>query len=335
MSTTETQIRLAKRVAGLPGDDAWSTTHDAVIEPAEGEISVAVDYISLDPAMRGWMNEGRSYIEPVELGAVMRAGGVGKIVASAADGFSAGDYVVGMTGTQTHYTGPTTDFMKVDPELAPLPHYLGTLGMTGMTAYFGLLDVGKPQEGETVLVSAAAGAVGSITGQIAKIKGCRAVGLAGGAEKCRFVIDELGFDDCIDYKNEDVGKAVRRTCPDRVDVYFDNVGGGILEAALQNLNTKGRIVLCGAISQYNATDIGSSTGPRNYMNLLVSRGTMEGFVVFDYAARYREAMAAMASWMNAGKLRSKEHVVEGIESFPAALRMLFAGENTGKLMIKV
>ncbi|MGI9287291.1 MAG: NADP-dependent oxidoreductase [Pseudomonadales bacterium] len=335
MSTTETQIRLAKRVAGLPGDDAWSTTHDPAPEPAQSEISVAVEYVSLDPAMRGWMNEGRSYIPPVELDAVMRAGGVGKVVASAADGFSAGDYVMGMTGAQTHYTGPTEGFMKIDPEIAPLSQFLGVLGMTGMTAYFGLLDVGKPKEGETVLVSAAAGAVGTVTGQIAKIKGCRAVGLAGGAEKCRFVIDQLGFDDCIDYKNEDVAKGIRRTCPDRVDVYFDNVGGGILEGALQNLNTKGRIVLCGAISQYNATDISSFTGPRNYMNLLVSRGTMEGFVVFDYASRYAEAMAEMAGWMTAGRLHSKEHVVEGIESFPAALRMLFAGENTGKLLIKV
>jgi NADPH-dependent curcumin reductase CurA len=333
--TEATQVRLAQRVKGLPGDEAWQISKDPTGEPADGEIQVAVEYISLDPAMRGWMNEGRSYIEPVALGAVMRAGGIGKVLASRADGFTAGDYVLGSLGAQTIYTGPVTGLLKVDPTLAPLPRYLGALGMTGMTAYFGLLDVGKPKEGETVVISAAAGAVGSIAGQIAKIKGCRVLGLAGGPEKCRFVVEELGFDACIDYKGQDVSKAVREACPSRVDVYFDNVGGDILEAALQNLNMKGRIVLCGAISQYNASDIGSFTGPRNYMSLLVNRGTMEGFVVFDYEAEYPRAMAEMAGWMQEGKLQGKEHIVEGIETFPSALRMLFSGENLGKLMIRV
>lgn len=222
--------------------------------------------------------------------------------------------------------------MKIDPKAAPLPKYLSALGMVGMTAYFGLLDTGQPKPGETVVVSAAAGAVGSLVGQIAKIQNCRAVGIAGGAAKCRYVIDDLGFDAAIDYKSEDVRASLRKHCPDGVHVYFDNVGGTILEAALANLARGARIVICGAISQYNS---GPMTGPRNYMSLLVNRASMKGMLSFDYADRFTQAGAQMAAWMAAGKLKSREHVVEGLATFPETLLKLFTGENEGKLILKV
>jgi hypothetical protein len=224
--------------------------------------------------------------------------------------------------------------IKIDPDLAPLPVYLGTLGMPGMTAYFGLLDIGKPQEGETVVVSAAAGAVGSVVGQIAKIKGCRVVGIAGGEEKCRHIVEELGFDAAVDYKSDNVLRALREQCPQGIDVYFDNVGGEILDAALACLARGARIPLCGAISQYNATE--GMRGPANYMSLLVNRGTMTGFLVFDFADRYAEAAAEMAGWMREGRLKSHEDVATGgVEKFPETLLRLFRGENLGKLVLEV
>jgi NADPH-dependent curcumin reductase len=224
--------------------------------------------------------------------------------------------------------------IKIDPDLAPLPVYLGTLGMPGMTAYFGLLDIGKPQEGETVVVSAAAGAVGSVVGQIAKIKGCRVVGIAGGEEKCRHIVEELGFDAAVDYKSENVLRALREQCPQGIDVYFDNVGGEILDAALACLARGARIPLCGAISQYNATE--GMRGPANYMSLLVNRGTMTGFLVFDFADRYAEAAQEMAGWMQEGRLKSFEDVAPGgVQQFPETLLRLFRGENLGKLVLEV
>jgi hypothetical protein len=243
-----------------------------------------------------------------------------------------------MTGVQDYFIAKANELRKVDPKLAPLPRYLGALGMPGMTAYFGLLDVGQPQAGETVLVSGAAGAVGSLVGQIAKLKGCRVVGIAGGADKCRYLVDELGFDAAIDYKQqlpvlENTYKALKERCPDGVDVYFDNVGGDILDAALLNLALRARIVICGAISQYNAT--GAAQGPKFYMSLLVHRAMMKGFLVFDYAARYGEAMQEMAAWLAAGQLKAREDIIEGLETFPETLLKLFTGENFGKLMIKV
>jgi NADPH-dependent curcumin reductase len=222
---------------------------------------------------------------------------------------------------------------KLDARMVPLPKYLSVLGMTGMTAYFGLLDTGQPKPGETVVVSAAAGAVGAVVGQIAKIKGCRAVGIAGGAEKCRYIVQDLGFDAAIDYKSEDVKKSLRKHCPEGLNVYFDNVGGTILEAALANLARGARIVVCGAISQYCNT--GPVAGPSNYMSLLVNRATMKGMLVFDYADRYAQAGAEMAGWMAAGKLKSREDIVEGLATFPETLLKLFKSENTGKLMLKV
>ena len=294
---------------------------------------VKLRYISLDPAMRGWMNEGRSYVRPVELGHVMRAAGVGEVIESRNEAFPTGAYVVGTFGVQEYAVSDGTAVYRVDPNLAPPPKFLSVLGLTGLTAYFGLLDIGRPEPGQTVVVSAACGAVGQIVGQIAKIKGCRAVGIAGGPEKCRYVVDELGFDAAVDYKREDVRDALRTHCPDRIDVYFDNVGGEILDTALTLLARHARIVLCGAISQYNET--GPRHGPANYMALLVDRARMEGFLVFDFFSRYPEAIGDMAGWMAEGRLRSREDIVSGIETFPDALLRLFRGENFGKLMLEV
>jgi hypothetical protein len=333
MNLTNHQFRLAARPVGLPKREDWSYTEEPVREPADGELLVKVLYLSLDPAMRGWMNEGKSYIAPVGIGEVMRAGAVGKVIASKHPGFAVGDFVSGGFGVQEYALSNGKGVIKVDTRFAALPVYLGTLGMPGMTAYFGLLDIGKPKEGETVVVSGAAGAVGTVVGQIARLKGCRVVGIAGGADKCKYIVDELGFDAAIDYKSEDVKKALRTHCPKGVDVYFDNVGGDILDAALTQLAFRARIVICGAISQYNNTT--AVKGPSNYLSLLVNRASMTGMVVFDYADRYGEAAREMAGWMAAGKLKSREDIVEGFQTFPETLLKLFKGENTGKLVLKV
>ena len=328
-----TQIKLAKRVVGLPDHSVWDVQENPTPEPNEGEVLVKVHYISLDPAMRGWINNVRSYIPPVQIGEVMRAGTVGEVIESKHPTYKVGDYLYGTGGVQQYIATDGKGWHPVDPRIAPLPMYLGTLGMPGFTAYFGLLDVGKPQAGETVLVSGAAGAVGSIVGQIAKIKGCRVVGIAGGADKCKYLVDELGYDAAIDYKNESVRKGIKEHCPNGIDVYFDNVGGEILDTALTRLARGARIVICGAISQYNSDS--GYTGPSNYMSLLVSRARMEGFVVFDYAKRYGEAAHEMGAWLAQGKLKSREHVVEGIEKFHETFLRLFSGEKLGKLVLKV
>ncbi len=332
-ATTNRQFRLAARPVGMPKRSDWELTTEPVPEPGEGQVLVQVLYLSLDPAMRGWMNEGRSYIPPVGIGEVMRAMGAGRVLKSRYAGIAGGDYVTGVFGVQEYAAIDGAKVTKVDPTTVPLPVYVSVLGATGMTAYFGLLDVGKPEPGQTVVVSGAAGAVGSIVGQIAKIEGCRAVGIAGGAEKCKFIVDELGFDAAIDYKSENVAKALRAHCPKGIDVYFDNVGGEILDACLVNLARRARVVLCGAISQYNATT--AVQGPKNYMMLLVTRSRMEGFVVFDYADRYAEGARRLAQWLKEGRLKSNEHIVKGFETFPETLLKLFAGENTGKLILEV
>jgi hypothetical protein len=333
MNLINHQFRLAARPVGMPKREDWNYTEEPVREPADGELLVKVLYISLDPAMRGWMNEGKSYIAPVGIGEVMRAGAVGKVIASKHPGFAVGDFVSGGFGVQEYAVSNGKGVIKVDTRFAALPVYLGTLGMPGMTAYFGLLDSGKPKEGETVVVSGAAGAVGTVVGQIAKLKGCRVVGIAGGADKCKYIVDELGFDAAIDYKSEDVKKALRTHCPKGVDVYFDNVGGDILDAVLTQLALRARIVICGAISQYNNTT--AVKGPSNYLSLLVNRASMTGMLVFDYVDRYGEAAREMAGWMAAGKLKSREDIVEGFQTFPDTLLKLFKGENTGKLVLKV
>jgi NADPH-dependent curcumin reductase len=326
-------FRLASRPIGLPTRENWELTEEPLREPGEGEAVVKVLYISLDPAMRGWMSDMPSYIPPVGIGDVMRALAVGKVVDSRHEGFEPGDYVSGLLGVQEFAVVDARGLNKVDPSLAPLPVYLSALGMPGLTAYFGLLDIGKPEPGQTVVVSGAAGAVGQIVGQIAKIKGARAIGIAGGAEKCSHVLDRLGFDATIDYKSEDVPTALRETCPDGIDVYFDNVGGEILDAALARLARHARVVICGAISQYNSTE--GVRGPSNYLSLLVHHASMTGFVVSDYGARYGEALPEMAGWLSRGELKSHEDIVDGLESFPDALLMLFSGENTGKLAVRV
>jgi hypothetical protein len=334
MSSTNHQVRLASRPSGLPKPSDWDFVEEPVPAPGAGEFVVAISHLSLDPAMRGWMNAGASYIDPVEIGDVMRAGAVGCVTASEHPDFAVGDHVYGALGVQEHALSDGKGVIRVDPSLAPLPVYLGTLGLTGMTAYFGMLDVGELNEGDTVVVSGAAGAVGSVAGQIAKIKGARAIGIAGGEEKCRWLVEELGFDAAIDYKAEDVRVALRKHAPDRVDLFFDNVGGDILDAVLTRLALKARIVICGAVSQYNATE--AVRGPSNYLALLVSRASMIGMVVFDYAARYGEAAAEIAGWMREGRLISREDVVEGgVSAFPDALLKLFAGENIGKLVLRV
>ena len=330
--TTNRQVRLAARPMGLPKRTDWSFTEEPVGQPAEGQVLVKVSHISLDPAMRGWMNEGKSYIAPVEIGAVMRAGGVGEVVASRHPGFAVGDAVGGNFGVQQYAISDAKGLRKVDTKFAPLTTYLGVLGMPGMTAYFGLLDIGKPQPGETVVVSGAAGAVGAVVCQIAKIKGCRVVGIAGGADKCKYVREELGADAVIVYKSEDVKAGLKKHCPDGIHVYFDNVGGEILDACLARIALHARIVICGAISQYNNTT--PVKGPANYLSLLVNRASMTGMVVFDNAARYGEAAKEMAGWMAAGKLAHREDVVTGgIDAFPETLLMLFKGENFGKLVL--
>jgi NADPH-dependent curcumin reductase CurA len=334
MSRTNHQVRLAARPSGLPKSSDWDMTEEPVPIPGEGEFVVAISHISLDPAMRGWMNAGTSYIDPVEVGDVMRAGAVGEVIASEHPGFAVGQHVYGDFGIQEYALSGGKGVLRVDPSLAPLPRYLGTLGMTGMTAYFGLFDVAKMREGETVVVSGAAGAVGSAAGQMAKIRGARVIGIAGGEEKCRWLVEELGFDAAIDYKSQDVRQALRELAPDRVDVYFDNVGGEILDAVLTRLARGARIVICGAVSQYNATE--AVRGPSNYLSLLVSRASMIGMVVFDYAARFPAAAAEIAGWMSEGRLISREDVVEGgVGSFPDTLLKLFSGDNVGKLVLKI
>lgn len=327
------QYLLKSRPIGTPNRDNWDLVESEVPALGENQVLVKIIYISLDPAMRGWMNEGKSYIEPVQLGAVMRAGTVGQVIKSTDDNFAVGDFVYGNGGVQEYAVLSTRGLHKVDPNLAPLERYLGVLGMPGMTAYFGLLETGLPKSGETVVVSGAAGAVGTVVGQIAKIKGCKVIGIAGGAEKCGYLLDELGFDGAIDYKNENVKKALKNLCPEGVDVFFDNVGGDILDDVLTQIRMKARIVICGAISQYNNTS--PVKGPANYLTLLVNRARMEGIVVFDNATHYGKAATEMAGWIAAGKLKAKEHVVVGIEKFPETLLMLFKGENMGKLVLKV
>jgi len=337
-ATLNRQVRLARRPAGLPKPEDWSFTSEPVREPGAGAVLVKTLALSLDPAMRGWMNEGRSYIEPVGLGEVMRAGGIGRVAASRNPHFREGDLVSAMVGVQEYALIEEAQMRKaglfaIDPRAGTVAQWLNVLGMPGMTAYFGLLEVGQPQQGETVVVSGAAGAVGQTVGQLARIKGCRVVGIAGGPAKCEWVVKELGFDACIDYKAGTVRAGLKEHCPQGVDVYFDNVGGEILDDVLAKLARRARVVICGAISQYNNT--GAYQGPKNYMSLLVNRARMEGMVVFDYADRFPQAVAELAGYLRDGRMRSREDVVQGLENFPDALLKLFRGENFGKLVLQV
>ncbi|MFZ6720781.1 NADP-dependent oxidoreductase [Undibacterium sp. Ji49W] len=334
MNTINYQFQLASRPQGSVKASDFNYVAEQLRDLQDGEVLIKNLYISLDPAMRGWMNENKnSYMPPVAIGEVMRALAVGRVVASKNPQFVAGEHVSGILGMQEYAYSDGKGISKVDVKLAPLPLYLSTLGMPGMTAYFGLLEVGQPREGNTVVVSGAAGAVGAIVGQIAKIKGARAVGIAGGADKCRYLTEQLGFDAAIDYKTEDVSAALRQHCPDGIDVYFDNVGGDILDAALAQLAFGARVVICGAISQYNNTT--PIKGPSNYLNLMVKRATMKGVMVSDFYPRAVEAARDMGGWISSGKLKSREDIVEGLEKFPEAFQKLFTGENNGKLILKV
>jgi NADPH-dependent curcumin reductase len=331
MTSINRQVRLAARPSGLPRASDWELTTETVPAPGPGQFVVSVSHLSVDPAMRGWMNPGASYIPPVEIGAVMRAGAIGQVTVSEHRGFAAGDYVYGVFGVQEHALSDGRDVLKLDTSLAPPTSYLGELGMTGLTAYFALLDVGKIRAGETVVVSAAAGAVGGVAGQIAKLKGCRTVGIAGGQEKCRMLVAELGFDAAIDYKTENLRRALREHAPGGVDVYLDNVGGDVLDAVLTRLARGARIIICGAVSQYNADKV---QGPANYLMLLVARASMTGMVIFDYQDRFPQAAAELARWFRDGQITSREHIVHGgVGDFPDVLLKLFAGENTGKLIL--
>ncbi len=328
------QIILKQRPEGEVDSNTWVLQKVAIPKPLVGEVLVQVNYISLDPAMRGWMNDSKSYIAPVDLDAVMRAGTIGTVIeANGHPQFVVGDVLTGWGGVQQYFTTNGEGHFKVDTSMVPMQKYLGALGMPGMTGYFGILEVGKIKEGEVVLVSGAAGAVGSVAGQIAKIKGCKVVGIAGGPKKCQYVVETLGFDACIDYKNESVYKGIKAHCPKGIDVYFDNVGGEILDAALAQLRREARVVICGAISQYNNKE--AIIGPKNYLSLLVNRATMQGMVVFDYAARYKEAGMQMGMWMMEGKLHTEEDVYEGIEQFQNTYERLFTGEKRGKLLLKI
>ncbi|GAB3013689.1 NADP-dependent oxidoreductase [Mycobacterium bourgelatii] len=332
INAVNTQCRLAARPVGLPKDSDWQIVDEPVRRLTDGEILVQVEYLSVDPAMRTWMNAGRSYVPPVEIGEVMRAGGIGRVIDSRHGGFAVGDEVYGTFGVQRYAISDGGDVTPVDTSLAPAPVHLGALGISGLTAYFGLLDIGRPQPGQTVVISGAAGSVGSIAGQIARIKGCRVVGIAGGEDKCRWLVEELGFEAAIDYQAGDLRQQLKTHAPKGIDVYFDNVGGETLEAALGRLARGARVVICGAVAQYNSS--GELRGPANYMQLLVARASMTGFVVFDYAHRYAEGVALLASWLRSGELRSREQVVHGdVADFPDVLLALFRGDNTGKLVL--
>jgi NADPH-dependent curcumin reductase CurA len=301
----------------------------------DGEFLVRNLYLSLDPAMRGWMSDVPSYMPPVGIGEVMRGACVARVTESRHPGYQPGETVVGTFGWQDFAVSDGDGALAVTkvPEGVPLTWPLSVLGITSLTAYFGLREIAKPREGETVVVSGAAGATGSVVGQIAKIDGCTAIGIAGGEEKCARLTGELGFDAAIDYKSEQVSKRLRELCPGGLDVFWDNVGGEILEAALANLSMHARVVLCGAISSYNSET--PPPGPRNYMNLLVKRSRMEGFLVFDYLPRAGEAIAELVKWVGEGKLRVEEDIRDGLENAPAALRSLFDGSNAGKLLVKI
>jgi NADPH-dependent curcumin reductase CurA len=332
MTPLNAQCRLAARPVGLPKPSDWEIVEEPAGEPRGGEFRVEVEFLSVDPAMRSWMNAGRSYVPPVGVGEVMRAAGIGRVTDSRHPDFHIDEHVYGVFGVQRYAVSDGSGVRRVDITLAPAPVHLGVLGLSGLTAYFGLLDVGRPEPGQTVVVSGAAGSVGSAVGQIARIKGCRAIGIAGGENKCRWLVDELGFDAAIDYKRGELSAQLREHAPDGIDVFFDNVGGEVLEAALSRLARGARVVLSGAISQYNATE--APRGPANYMQLLVRRASMTGFVIFDYADRYGEGAAQLAEWLRSGELRSREDVVRGdVDQFPEVLLRLFRGENMGKLVL--
>ena len=335
VSDTFRRMLLSSRPHGLvEGGNLQLDDSAPVPEPGEGQALVRVRYLSIDPTIRTWMDDAPGYLPPIGLGDVVRSGGVGEVVATRSDRYQAGDLVFGMLGWQEYALadGGEASMTVLPPGVDPTVA-IGVLGVTGMTAYFGLFDIGRPKPGDTVVVSGAAGATGSVVGQLARIEGAgTVVGIAGSAEKCAWLTDELGFDHAINYREEHVGKRLRATCPDGIDVYFDNVGGEILDDCLALLSMKARVVLCGAISQYNED---RPTGPRNYLNLIVKRARMEGFLILDYLDRFPEAQARMAGWVMEGRIQHREHLVDGLEHAGDALNLLFSGGNTGKVIVRL
>ena len=335
-SPVNRQVTLARRPRGMVQAGDFAVVEAPVPEPGEGEIRVALHYVSLDPAMRGWIAEGKSYVPPVAIGEVMRAYAVGIIDKSNHPDYRVGEAIQGLLGVQQYAVAKarTGRVLKVDATKAPLERYVGGLGMPGWTAYFGLLEVGQPKPGETVVVSAAAGAVGSVVGQIAKLKGCRAVGIAGGPEKCRYVVQELGFDACVDYKAGNFYAQLKAACPSGIDVDFENVGGEIFDTVLAQMNLKGRVAVCGLISAYNATE--AAPGPKNFRVILTQRLKVQGLIVFDWADRLDEATRDLALWHKEGKLKIREDVrTGGVEAFADTLNLLYTGGNNGKLVLKL
>jgi len=327
-------VKLARRPTGMAKREDFKIEDGPVPEPGPGEFRVKVEYISLDPAMRGWMAEGKSYVPPIAIGELMRGYAAGTVDKSNNPGFKPGDAVQGLFGVQKYAISNGERVVKVDTSQAPLQRWIGGLGMPGWTAYFGLIEVGQPKAGESVVVSAASGAVGSVVGQIAKIKGCRAVGIAGGPEKCRHVTQELGFDACVDYKAGNLAGQLKEACPKGIDVYFENVGGEILDTVLLQMNLRGRIPVCGLISAYNATQL--PPGPKNFRAVLTQRLKVQGLIVFDWADRVPEAIAQLGAWYKEGKLKIREDVREGgVDAFPEVLNLLYTGGNMGKLVLKV
>lgn len=334
MSTMNRQWRLARRPQGELDMDVLQMHSEPLAPLQEGEVRVRNLYLSLDPTNRIWMSDMKQYMPPVEIGAVMRGGTLGKVVESRHPGLAAGDIVQVLGNWQDYWTGPGMQASKIPWDgKAPLTLYMGLLGMIGATAYFGMIDICQPQAGDTVVVSGAAGAVGSIAGQIAKIQGARVIGIAGSADKCRWLVDELGFDAAIDYRSEDVEKRLAELAPAGVNAYFENVGGRIAEAVLEHLALGARIALCGLISSYN--DREPATGPRNYAMLLMRRATLKGYIISDYMARFPEAIKALAGWYASGKLRYRVDVRDGLEHAPRYLKALFDGSNQGKLIVRV
>lgn len=333
--TTNRQWVLKERPQGMIGEQHFEYREVDVPAIAEGEVLIRNLSLSFDPTQRGWVNDMESYMPPVGIGEVMRASSVGQVVESKNDEFKTGDLVQGLGGWQDYFSSGSNSLIPISklpqgvtPEMA-----LGVLGITGLTAYFGLLDLGHPKEGETVLVSGAAGATGSVAGQIAKIKGCRVVGIAGGDEKCNWLTEEAGFDAAIDYKNQDVPIMIKEYCPSGLDIYFDNVGGDILQAALNNLAMHARVILCGGISSYNEEV--PPPGPNNLMNLIGTRSRMEGFIIIDYMDRMAEFHNEMGQWLQEGKIVHLEDVQQGFENIPSTLQRLFTGQNLGKQLLKI
>jgi len=331
------QIVLASRPTGKPESANFRLDETAIPVPEDGQVLCKTIYLSLDPYMRGRMNAGKSYAPPVEIDEVMGAGTVGQVIESNNSKFNAGDFVFGYGGWQEFWVQNGTELKKVDPQLAPISTATGVLGMPGVTAYTGLLNIGKPKKGETVVVAAASGAVGSVVGQIARLKGARAVGIAGSAEKCKYVTEELGFDACVNHNSPEFAEALKVACADGIDVYFENVGGKVFETVSPLFNDFARIPVCGIISAYNATELppGPNLTPLLMRDILVKRLTFRGFIVWDYASQEKEALSELANWIKEGKLNYREDIVDGLENAPEAFIGLLEGKNFGKLVIRV